>query len=190
MQLTCNSASRGVPCGIDRSAPITSISTTDDVEGQNVSSPETAAALIGGFAGLGTGVLGTFFAPWAKWRYDDRLRKREDQKERIKEWRDGIAQLREAEKGRPVEVFDTLEMMSRSLGDVRQPARKFVPQDPDNAIASTKSWYVTLEPHLPDPTRQTVRTLQTQRLDQREHAVSNLLAKEVARIERDKWKLV
>ncbi|WP_297848229.1 hypothetical protein, partial [Mycobacterium sp.] len=68
-------------------------------------SPETAAALIGGVAGLGTGVLGTFFAPWAKWRYDNRLKMREDQKTRIEEWREGIATLREAEKDRPVEYY-------------------------------------------------------------------------------------
>jgi hypothetical protein len=155
-----------------------------------VSSPETAAALIGGVAGLGTGVLGTFSAPWVKWRYDDRLKKREDQKERIKEWREGIALLREAEKDRPVEVFDQLEMMSRSLGDVRPPPRKLVPQHPDNAVATTKSWFVTLRPYLQDRKRQQIGTLQAQPLSQRKHAVSDLLAYEVARIEREVWRLV
>ncbi|WP_201408834.1 YtxH domain-containing protein [Mycobacterium paraintracellulare] len=155
-------------------------------------SPETAAALIGGVAGLGTGVLGTFFAPWAKWRYDNRLKMREDQKTRIEEWREGIATLREAEKDRPVEYYDQMERMSRSLGDsvVRPVQPKLVPQNPDNAVATTKSWFITLEPYLRDHKRQQIESLQTQPLKQRKHSVSDLLAKEVARIEREVWRLV
>jgi hypothetical protein len=157
-----------------------------------VPSPETAAALIGGVAGLGTGVLGTFFAPWVKWRYDNRLNMREDQKERIKEWREGIAVLREAEKDQPVERYDPVEKLSQSLGDrVTRPLQpQLIPQDPDNSVATTKTWYVTLEPHLQDHKRQQVGTLQAQPLSQRKHSVSDLLTKEVARIEREKWKLV
>jgi hypothetical protein len=155
-------------------------------------SPETAAALIGGAAGLGTGVLGTFFAPWVKWRYDNRLSMREDQKARVSEWRDGIAKLREAEKDKPIAWTDPVERMSQSLGDrITRPVQpKLFPQDPDNAIATTKSWYVTLEPYLQDPKRQQIGTLQAQPLSQRKHTVSDLLAREVVRIERDVWSLL
>lgn len=142
-------------------------------------SQETATALIGGAAGLVTGVLGTFFAPWVKWRYDNRLSMREDRKVRIEEWRKGIATLREAEKDRPVRLYG-----------IPGAAPKVVPQDPDNAVATTKSWWVTLEPYLQEQKCQQVGTLQAQPLQQRKHAVSNLLEQEVARIEREVWRLV
>ncbi|WP_319453903.1 MULTISPECIES: hypothetical protein [unclassified Mycobacterium] len=137
-------------------------------------------------------MLGTFFAPWVKWRYDNRMQMREDQKQRITEWRDGIAVLREAEKDKPIVWTDPVERMSQSLGDsiTRPPQPKLIPQNPDNAIATTKSWYVTLEPYLQDHKRTQVGSLQAQPLSQRKHSVSDLLAREVARIERDKWQLV
>jgi hypothetical protein len=137
-------------------------------------------------------VLGTFFAPWVKWRYDNRSKMREDRKQRVSEWRDGIAALREAEKDQPVAWTDPVARLSQSLGDriTRPPQPKLIPQNPDNAIATTKSWYVTLEPYLQDRKRQQIGMLQAQPLSQRKHAVSDLLAHEVARIEREVWSLV
>jgi hypothetical protein len=49
------------------------------------------AAIIGGICGLLTGVLGAILAPWAKWRVDREQATREWRRERLEEWRTGLA---------------------------------------------------------------------------------------------------
>ena len=152
--------------------------------------PKIVVALIALASALSGSVIGTFFGPMVKWRYDNRLKMREDRKDRIAEWREGIASLREAEKDCPVEVYDQLAMLSRSVQDVTPIPRKFVPQNPDNAVATTKNWYVTLHPYVDSQKAKQIVELEKQPLSQRKHAVSTMLREEVARIERAVWGLV
>jgi hypothetical protein len=49
-------------------------------------------AIIGGISGLVTGVLGALGAPWAKWRVDRAQATREWRRERLEEWRAGLAE--------------------------------------------------------------------------------------------------
>lgn len=54
---------------------------------------EIAVAVIGGAAGLTTGVVGSLFAPWASWGIEKRRLRREGRIKRIEEWRVGASQL-------------------------------------------------------------------------------------------------
>ena len=49
-------------------------------------------AIIGGVSGLATGVLGAILAPWAKWRVDREQATRTWRRERLTEWRAGLAE--------------------------------------------------------------------------------------------------
>ena len=60
---------------------------------------EIVVALIGGGAGLATGVVGSLFAPWANWGVEKRRQRQANRVERIKEWRNGVTELRKYELG-------------------------------------------------------------------------------------------
>lgn len=53
--------------------------------------PEVWAALIGGAAGLATGVVGSLVAPWVNWGVDKRRFQHERRRALIDEWRAGVA---------------------------------------------------------------------------------------------------
>ena len=135
---------------------------------------EVPVALISGGVGLATGAIGSLFAPWGNWGVEKRRTRQERRAERIKEWRDGIGDLRHAEResipGRPEGrlVFVT-PAGSPNLG--------------------TQGWWITLKTELSRPTLRQISRLTSKPLVEREGKVPDLLEREVARIERD-WDLI
>ena len=118
---------------------------------------EVVAALIGGGAGLATGVVGSLFAPWANWGIEKRRLRRAGRVERIKEWRAGANQL---------------------------------DSDVHFMELEWSTWYVTLLPEMSASARQQIEDA-TQGVPNRQHnEVAMLIIGEIARIEREKWKLV
>ena len=135
---------------------------------------EVPVALISGGVGLATGAIGSLFAPWGNWGVEKRRTRQERRAERIKEWRDGIGDLRYAEQesipGRPEGhvVFVT-------------PA--------GNPNLTTQGWWITLKTELSRPALRQLPKLTSKPLVDREGKVPDLLEREVARIERD-WNLI
>lgn len=134
---------------------------------------EIVVALIGGLAGLTTGVAGSLFAPWASWGVEKRRLQQERRVQRIAEWRLGVRRLREAE--------------SDYLKSVQGRAPAYGAQ-PD---ATTRNWWATLRPELKDDVARHIEELsKSSGVEERYEEVPNLLRDEIVRLERDKWKLV
>jgi hypothetical protein len=134
---------------------------------------EIVVALIGGVAGLTTGVVGSLFAPWANWGAEKRRRRQDRRVERIAEWPLGVRRLREAE--------------SDYLKSVHGHAPAYGAQ-PD---ATTRNWWATLRPELKDDVARHIEELSKNTgVQERSGQVPNLLRDEIVRLERDKWKLV
>jgi hypothetical protein len=134
---------------------------------------EIVIALIGGGAGLATGVVGSLFAPWASWGVEKRRLQQERRVQRIAEWRVGVRRLREAE--------------GLYLKAVRGEAQAYGPQ-PD---VTNRNWWATLKPELQSHVARRIEELSNNTgVEQRFDDVPNLLRDEIVRIERDKWKLV
>lgn len=53
--------------------------------------PEVSAALIGGGAGLATGVVGSIFAPWSNWGVEKRRLRHERRAGYIDNWREELS---------------------------------------------------------------------------------------------------
>lgn len=132
---------------------------------------EIVVALIGGGAGLATGVVGSLAAPWANWGIEKRRLKRQQRVKRIEEWRDGVENL------------DSLEDMHGLPND-------FDGGTPFTADIHAKSWYVTLRPEMRRSARNDIEELAETPINQRYGQMSRLIIREIARIERDDWKLV
>jgi hypothetical protein len=63
-------------------------------------------------------------------------------------------------------------------------------EDPISADVHTKDWFITLRPEMAKDARRRVEELSNKPTPTRLGQIPNLLKHEVARIERDKWKLV
>lgn len=134
---------------------------------------EIVVALIGGLAGLTTGVAGSLFAPWANWGAEKRRLQQERRVQRIAEWRLGVRRLREAE--------------GEYLKSVGGHAPAYGPQ-PD---ATIRNWWATLRVELAADVAQQIEELSKNTgVEERYGEVPNLLRDEIVRLERDKWKLV
>ncbi|WP_133160822.1 hypothetical protein [Mycobacterium ahvazicum] len=158
---------------------------------------DVAVAFIGGGAGLltgaVTGTISSLIAPWANWGIEKRRLRRENRVQRIKEWRAGVTELREAEHrdGKRVRYRKPL-----SLGDsiTGRPAHEEyidagVPS-PDYVDVSTKSWFHTLKRELSSAALRRIDTLTERPLAERIGELPNMLDEEINRLERDKWDLV
>ena len=134
---------------------------------------EILVALIGGGAGLTTGVVGSLFAPWASWGVEKRRLQQERRVQRIAEWRLGVRRLREAE--------------SLYVQSLRGDGPAYGPQ-PD---VTTRNWWATLKPELRSDVARKIEDLSNNTgVEERFEGVPNLLRDEIVRLERDKWKLV
>jgi hypothetical protein len=143
---------------------------------------EIAVALISGGVGLTTGIVGSLIAPWANWGVEKRRLRQESRVERIGEWRDGVEALRAAENDH-VPRIGVPGMQTSLVVDNGAP-------DPDGTRLRSRSWFVTLQPELSKRGREEAVDLQEQRVVKRLGLLPDLLAAEIARIERDKWKLI
>ena len=134
---------------------------------------EVPVAVISGGVGLATGAIGSLFAPWAKWGVEKRRNRQERRAERIKEWREGIGDLRYAEQesipGRPEG-----HLLFADIG---------------NPNLTSQGWWITLKTELSRPALRQLSRLTSKPLVDREGRVPDLLEREVARIERD-WNLI
>jgi len=138
---------------------------------------EVPVALIGGGTGLVTGAIGSLFAPWANWGVEKRRSRQQCRAERIKEWREGIAELRYAEQeSTPRRPEGHLAFVTSA--------------EIANPNLTTKSWWTTLKPELSRGAHKKLSSLTSQSLANRQGKVPDLLEREIARIERDKWKLI
>lgn len=120
-------------------------------------SSEIVVALIGGGAGLATGIVGSLFAPWANWGAEKRRRRQDRRVERIAEWRAGASQLG---------------------GDVHFMELEWSP------------WYTTLYREMGDHAKRNIADGSQGVPNPNHNEVAMLIIEEIARIERDKWKLV
>jgi len=120
-------------------------------------SSEIVVALIGGGAGLATGIVGSLFAPWANWGAEKRRRRQDRRVERIGEWRAGAYQLG---------------------GDVHFMELEWSP------------WYTTLYREMSDTAKRQIEDGSQGVPNPNHNEVAMLIIEEIARIERDKWKLV
>jgi hypothetical protein len=50
--------------------------------------PSILSAIIGGAAGLITGIIGSLFAPWINWGIEKKRKKQDRRAELIKQWRE------------------------------------------------------------------------------------------------------
>jgi hypothetical protein len=55
--------------------------------------PDVWTAVIGGVSGLGTGIVGSIFAPWANWRAEKQRLERQRKIDLLDSWRAGIAAM-------------------------------------------------------------------------------------------------
>ncbi|MDH6194595.1 hypothetical protein M2272_001224 [Mycobacterium frederiksbergense] len=150
---------------------------------------EIAVALIGGGAGLATGIVGTLFAPWATWRFEERRLARQRRIERIEEWKEGVADLRDDElrHGKP---FKRMRPLHEQGNIAAPPAFDTYVPSPDLIDLSTKSWWGTLKLELSDQKRRDIQELNRLALDQRMGVLPGRLAEEINLIERNVWKLL
>lgn len=131
---------------------------------------DIVVALIDGGAGLATGAIGSLVAPWANWGIEKRRLNRQGRVERIRDWRDGV---------------DLLDWTEKHHGQR---------SDYDGSIFTgdihTKTWYVTMRPEMSKAARDEIEQLAEKPINQRFGEMSRLIVREIARIERDDWKLV
>lgn len=154
---------------------------------------EIAVALISGGVGLTTGIVGSLFAPWANWGIEKRRLQRASRVERIKEWREGVTALREAEKkdGKRV-LYRQSPLLTESLtGPPRGPQYidGGVP-DPDYVDVYTKPWFRTLKREMDPEELATVDRWSELPVAKRIGELPDVLDEEINRLERDEWKLV
>lgn len=137
-------------------------------------------AFIGGAAGLltgaVTGVAGSLIAPWANWGVEKKRLKQHRREEHIKEWREGVDNMRWAES----ESF---------LGRGPAPQVVFGGGDPDRPLES-KGWFAAFRAELtPEVIAEIDRLCQVPPVS-RLGKLPQLIDREISRIEREKWKLV
>lgn len=93
--------------------------------------PQVSAALVGGGAGLATGVVGSLLAPWSNWGVEKRRGRLERRRQLIDEWREESA-LAEKHGGlsKDDEWYRTLVAQRRPprLGNLRRWARTHIPK--------------------------------------------------------------
>lgn len=131
--------------------------------------------------GLGTGVVTSWTAPRANWGIEKKRLLRGARVERIKEWRDGVAELRAIEDANVVEA--------RAAGGISIVVDAGHP-DPPEAASGIKPWFVTLRPELSQAALDKFLVLQKKRIIERKGQIPNLLADEITRIEREQWELI
>lgn len=144
---------------------------------------EVWAALIGGGAGLCTGVAGSLIAPWVNWRIEQHRLRRETQTELVRTWRAGIARLREIEdEVSPLIPFDG-GYLEVAVGSGNTP-------DPVEADVSRMDWFVSIRPHLSAARRSQIQKNCGLRVSDRKRGeLPDLLSSEVDELQR-RWKLI
>ena len=148
---------------------------------------DIAVAFIGGGAGLltgaVTGTISSLIAPWANWGIEKKRLARERRVERIKEWRDGVKDLRNAqhEDGKLKQVPKPASLGDRVTERIQYAS---VVPDPDLVNVCTKPWFRTLRRELSKKTVRQIAVLTAQPLQQRLGALPDRLDEEINRIER------
>lgn len=150
---------------------------------------EIAVALIGGVAGLSSGIVGTLFAPWATWRFEERRLARQRRIERIEEWKQGVTELRDDElrHGKP---FKRMRPLHEQGNIAAPPAFDTYVPSADLIDLSAKPWWGTLKLELSDHKRRSIEELNRLSLDQRIGVLPARLTEEINLIERNVWKLL
>jgi hypothetical protein len=154
---------------------------------------EIAVAFIGGGAGLLTGAItgaiSSLIAPWANWGIEKRRLNRTSRVGRVKEWRQGVAYLRKAERehGQPQSVPKLKSWQDKITA---RPEFITVLPDADLINVDNKPWFRTLRREVSKKTLRNVEVLNRQPLQERTKSLPDVLDEEINRIERDKWDLV
>lgn len=145
---------------------------------------EIAAAAL---TGLLSGVAGSVIAPWSQWGVERKRERRVARVNRIAEWREGVANLRQAEEhAAPMIPFNPGPGIAAGFLQVDSGALA-----PDPHAIGPQGWFITLESELSGNARDRVaQLLRNTQAAERRTQLSALLEREVARIEREAWKLV
>ncbi|MDG4667003.1 hypothetical protein [Mycobacterium sp. 236(2023)] len=136
---------------------------------------EIVAALIGGGAGLATGIVGTIFAPWVNWGIEKRRLRRQRRTEQVKEWRDRIQQVRWIEK----------DLLKPDTG-VLSVAGIY---SPDDADVRQQTWFATFKTHLTRDQLQELDRMYENPLESRRGDVARFIEDRIGHVERDVWGL-
>ncbi len=150
---------------------------------------EIVVALIGGGAGMATGVVGSLFAPWANWGVEKRRLARQRRIERIEEWRAGVAELLADEHRHGVPVRRLVPLHEQ--GNIAAPPR-YEMVVPHHGLINllSKSWWGTLKLELSDHDRRELEALNSQPIEQRIGVLPQMLTEQINDIERNVWELL